>query len=280
MRSPAEIKAPQRWQASRMQRTAAAKQTPHREPEVGKQPQAERKRVACIGDSITRGDVGFNWVRDLSTRLEDCDFTAYATNGNCAFNALQRVPEVVASKPTHVFVLIGTNDVNSQLSELSALFYTTVFRLPCRPTARVYRSQLREIIRKLKTETDADVTVLTLPPFGEDFKSTAAAKIRESNQIIAEVAEEEGVKVLPLFDEIIAACKVDMEKAGLPFYTGAKLLFMGIISGCLYYVWGWDWDRIAQYNGFTCTVDSCHLSSTSGKAVASLVERHLRGGED
>ena len=70
--------------------------------------------VACLGSSSTAGKgQAFNWIGELQRRPQNqrFRFRNLGVGGDLAYNALQRVPEVIACRPQKVVVLIGVNDV-------------------------------------------------------------------------------------------------------------------------------------------------------------------------
>src|SRR5436853_7842298 len=67
--------------------------------------------VVCLGASTVQGNVSFNFVDELARRLPDRAFVNAGINGETSAQALSRVPEVVACRPTDVIVMIGANDL-------------------------------------------------------------------------------------------------------------------------------------------------------------------------
>src|SRR5262245_41482522 len=76
------------------------------------------KVVACVGASIVHGRVSYNFVDALERRLEAGGFQLVnaGVNGDLAYNARQRLDEVIACQPDFVIVLVGTNDVLATMS--------------------------------------------------------------------------------------------------------------------------------------------------------------------
>ena len=75
--------------------------------------------VVFMGDSITHGRIGVNYVDMIKEQLDDqqSEFINAGINSELAWNNLQRVDEVIQCNPDIVKVLIGTNDANATLSE-------------------------------------------------------------------------------------------------------------------------------------------------------------------
>ncbi len=55
--------------------------------------------VVCLGDSITKGMVSYDWVRELSRKTPEFRFLNHGINGDLAYNVLKRLEPVIAAKP-------------------------------------------------------------------------------------------------------------------------------------------------------------------------------------
>jgi lysophospholipase L1-like esterase len=61
--------------------------------------------VICLGDSITKGMVSYDWVRELSRKMPEFRFLNHGINGDLAYNVLKRLEPVIAAKPDVVVIL-------------------------------------------------------------------------------------------------------------------------------------------------------------------------------
>ena len=112
----------------------------------------DAKVVVCIGDSITHGNSICNYV-DMLTRnlgVRGFNFINAGINSELAYNVLQRLDEIIECNPDFVTIMIGTNDSNKSRTEADARKAIRQMRLPQRPTAEWYRTNLFEICRTLK----------------------------------------------------------------------------------------------------------------------------------
>ena len=69
-----------------------------------------QKTVVCVGNSITHGQVSYNYVNILSERLsvDGYQFVNAGINGNLAYNVVNRLDKIIGCDPDYVTVLIGT----------------------------------------------------------------------------------------------------------------------------------------------------------------------------
>jgi hypothetical protein len=113
---------------------------------------------------------------------------------------------------------------------------------------------------------------MTLAPVGEDPGTPIASLIGDCNTIIARVAEDLGVGLLPLHDRLGALLAESSGTRRHRYLPGTRSMIQMVSAGALHYLLGMSWDRIADRRGLTLTVDLIHLSDRAGTVVAKLVE--------
>jgi lysophospholipase L1-like esterase len=135
-----------------------------------------------------------------------------------------------------------------------------------------FEENLRELVRRLREGSKARIALMTLAPIGEAPEAPIAALIGECNAIIARVAEELGVELLPLHDRLAALLA---ESSGAPqhrYVPGTRSMMRMVGAGVLRYLVGMSWDRIAARRGLAVTIDLVHLNDRAGTIVADLVQ--------
>ena len=146
--------------------------------------------VACLGASIVHGRVSVDFVDLLRRRFPAAGyaFVNAGINGDLVYNALQRLEAVIACDPDAVVILVGTNDVQSTLSESVRRMAMRSKGVPYAPDLAHYRDTLDEIVVRLQRESRALVALCSLPILGEDLASPAIERLREFNAAIRQVA--------------------------------------------------------------------------------------------
>ena len=203
--------------------------------------------VLCLGDSITHGHLGSDWT-DLLARRGLCVVNG-GINGELAWNVVQRVDRALACRPDVVTVLIGANDAMAAHDEASARRYVRMSKLPRPPDLKWFEENLRELVRRLRERSQARIALMTLAPIGEDRHAPIAALIEECNTIIARVAKDLDVELLPLHDRLLALLA---ESPGAPqhgYVPGMRSMIRMVAAGVLHYLLGMSWDRIADRRG-------------------------------
>lgn len=238
---------------------------------------SDKKTVVCIGDSITHGRVSANYVDMLADKLEPEGFVLVnaGINSELSYNVLQRIDEIIKCNPDFVTILIGTNDANGTMSEKNAARAVKNMKLPQKPTAEWYRENLIAIVKKLKTDTEAKIALLSLPPIGEKIDSEAYGRTVIFSKIIREVSQAEGVTYLPLNERITEYLKAENHVPALTYEKGwMGVMYKGIF---FHFLLGRSFDEISESNGFLIVTDFLHLNSRGAEMVAQLIEGFVRG---
>lgn len=239
-----------------------------------------RAIVACLGSSSTAGQgQAFGWIDELERRPQNrrFDFRNLGVGGDLAYNALQRVPAVIACHPDKVVVLIGANDALTMVfANARRVLAGWMKRLPQEPSVEWFRESIEAIVDRLKRETTARIGLSSLGPIGEDPDSsnlvqrTLNERVAEISGIIKETATSNQLAYIPFFetfrDQIVAAPgKALTEFRFLPIYFDTFRFYVLRRSG----------DEIAQANGWRFHVDGVHLNRRGGMILANLVQEFL-----
>lgn len=237
--------------------------------------------VACLGSSSTAGrGQAFDWIGELSRRPgnQRVRFYNFGVGGDLAYNALERLPKVVACRPDKVVVWIGGNDVLALISRRMRIFFRVSKHLPCPPSPEWFRENMQTIAQRLKAETRASVAVCSLPPIGEDppsadpFQSELNRRIEEYNAIIRQTAEQENCAYLAIHEAMLAQFGASPGQAFtrfrlLPFYRDAFRVLVRRKSP----------DAVAEMNGWRFHTDGVHLNSRGAMIAAELVQQFIDG---
>ncbi len=231
--------------------------------------------VVFMGDSLTHGRIGVNYVEMIERQLEreDFEFINAGINSELVWNNLQRVDEVIECEPDIVTVLIGSNDANATVYEDSMDFYVRRMKLPRNPDSNWYRESLLSLVKRIKTETSAKIALLSIPTIGEDSNHPAFIRSSEISQIVQGVAEELKVTYLPLHEKMVESIRDTPVSATYPYEKHLIGIFKGVLNR---YLLRKRWDDIAQNSGFSLHVDYLHLNTEGAQMVADLVVEFLQ----
>jgi lysophospholipase L1-like esterase len=231
-------------------------------------------QIVCVGDSNTRGQYGVSYVRMLAERLSSHDVvvTAAGVNGDCSYNLLQRLDQIVAQRPDAVTVLIGSNDAWSTLNAANARRMMKRKNLPVAPTLSRYPENLTAIVARLRAETDAAIALMSPPVLGQDLDSPAARASEEFSQVVKTTAAEHGLAYLPLHERQREYLDSNGPKA-LPFPDGLAERYTSVLQHLLLRR---SYDGIARRRGLALTTDFIHQNSRGATIIADLIEDFVR----
>ena len=109
---------------------------------------SDKKIIACIGDSLTHGNIGQNWIDYLRKEFPNDVFLNEGINANTAWQVIQRLDPILQCQPDLIILLIGTNDALGSFDINSGLRYKKNNELPEVPTLEKYKEHLNELIEK------------------------------------------------------------------------------------------------------------------------------------
>jgi lysophospholipase L1-like esterase len=225
--------------------------------------------AVCCGDSLTHGHVGYDWVGALRRRFPKWRLVNAGVNGDLAWNLAQRLDAVISCRPDAVTVLIGSNDAMGAHHPRTAAMQMVQKRLPRVPDIRWYEDNLREVIGRLAAETEARVTLITLPWVGEDAEAAISGVVDAYNDVIHAVAEEHGLPVLPLHARMGSLLQ-DRSSPPLPYEVGPARRWRMVRAILHHYLLGRSWDRIGDGLGLVTQCDLVHLNERSGRILEEL----------
>lgn len=258
-------------------------QPPRNTPEdflkQGRSP-ADQPVVVCLGASMVHGRVGVNFIDLLAARFPDYRFVNAGYNGDTALHVLRRLEPVIDCQPDAIAILVGTNDAIGTIDTESWRRYRGEKRLTQPPSLDRYRVTMQDIVRQLKQRTKARVGLCALPVLGEDLGSLANQRIGEFNAAIREVATQEGVSYLPVFErevELLAEHQRTSHNPGKVF-TGVfreygQIMFLASLQ---HYLIGRSFDDVSRRNGMLLKTDLIHGNSRESGIVADEIEAFLK----
>ncbi len=234
--------------------------------------------VVCLGDSITRGVGGFDWITELQARPRNhrFDLRNFGVDGDPTYSALQRLPSVIEADPDVVIVALGSNDIMCLVLENVRRLLTAQKRLPRDPSPEWFEENLETIVSQLSEKTKAKIALVSAAPMGEAPNSADPVQ-HELNLRFAEYAEKTralasryDAAYLPLYETMrdLIADHPGKAATGLSFSHYYVNLFRQ-------HALGRELDEIGERNGWRYHVDGIHLNRRGGMLLAELVQDYL-----
>ena len=233
--------------------------------------------IACIGDSLTHGNIGDCWVEGLRQEFPKDTFFNEGINGDVVWQVHQRIEPILKCKPDIAIIMIGSNDAMASFNKNSGERYKRNNSLPEVPTFENYQKLLSELIDRLSTIPK--IVLCTLPPIGEHQDSSINQHINKFNDCIKLTAQEKNISLLPvsdsLWDELdkrLYPLRSDYDPNTLPIL---RRIYGGIIH---HYVFKKSWDKVAESKGQWLLFDQIHLGERGAKIIYKLTKNYISSG--
>lgn len=236
-------------------------------------PSSDEPPVVCLGASIVRGRASVDWVQQLRERFATRTFVNAGVNGNLAWEALQRLDDVLGCQPSDVVVLVGTNDILGSLTPKAARRARKLKGLPDEPSREWFKESLAELSRRLG-EAGVRVAICSLPPIGQDLGDEVNAAVEGFNVAIRDVVAETGATYLPVHERLVLLLRAQGRTTGPAWREDAVF---GVMSLVRHFAFGQSYDQIAVSRDLLLSPDGIHLDSTGASIVADVVAGFLAG---
>lgn len=246
----------------------------------GKRSSPDSRRLIALGDSLTHGNMSDDWLRRVPDLLpgHPVEVLNAGVNGDLTTNLLRRLSEIIAADPSHITLLIGSNNILCGLSPTLARNYRLSKGIRKAPGIEDYREDLHRLIRSLREGCSAQIAVLSLPPIGERLETLANATVGAYCEVIRTVAAAEGCEYLPLNEALLAVLAGEPQPDTLiPF----RVALWPKLRPWLRYLWlGQSWDEVSAHEGYVLMTDGIHLNARAGQLAAGLVADWLARSEE
>jgi lysophospholipase L1-like esterase len=231
--------------------------------------------VVCLGASMVRGQVSYDFVKLLDRRMakDGFQFINAGVAGNQAYNVLMRLDSIIDYQPDFVIILVGTNDVTATLSPTLAGISRLTKRFPQPPSAKFYHDNMLKIVKTLKEKTSAKIALVSLPVLGEDLESISNQRIKEYNALLEEIADGEQVSYLPVYERQEEYLRKVQPGSGRPYESGGMLSIKALAR---HYLLRQSFDEISRKNHFLLVTDGIHMNSRGAIFIADEIESFLR----
>lgn len=235
-----------------------------------------KRKVICVGDSNTRGNVSYDWVASLQKKFPETCFFNAGINGDLTFSLKKRWDEIIQAQPDFVNILIGTNDIQAIASDNKLKMYRDLDKIAKdeHPDMHHFKDNLLYLIGRLKKETHAKIAIMSLPLITEDLSAQSNQIADKYSHLIAQIAEDSEITYLPLREK-----QKNYFFSHTPHtpnkYTYKHTNFLIYRAYMYHYFLGKSWADISKNNGFYLLTDNLHQNEISGNMIAELLEEWL-----
>jgi lysophospholipase L1-like esterase len=222
-------------------------------------------RIAFLGDSLTWGGYGGNFVQHVAAALPEHTIINAGIAGDTVLNLLNRLDALLAdNQPDAVFVMVGGNDAVSYCMPATRSYYRRAKGLPDGMIAPdVFESTYRELLIQLQVSYVQ--ALVGLAP--TEYSRQLAQVKRIYNQRAGAVAASLAVPVLDLDRLFTPSELIDREPVTLRFIQE-----IGERAAS-----GWsDYETERIRWGYQATFDGMHLMPEAALLFAQTIVPFLR----
>ena len=238
------------------------------------QDSSNKNLIACIGDSLTHGNIGQSWVDYLRKEFPNYIFLNEGINANTTWQVLQRLEPIFKCKPDLIILMIDTNDALGSFDIDSGLRYKKNNNLPEVPSFEKYKEQLVELIDKIGLSSK--VALCTLPPIGENKDSLVNLHVKKFNDYIKLVADDKNLSLLPVSDSLWLEIKSRSYQLKSDYNPKSFPLLRRVFGGIFHhYLLKQSWNDIAKAKGQWILFDQIHLNERGAEIVFKLAKKFI-----
>jgi lysophospholipase L1-like esterase len=234
--------------------------------------------IACIGDSLTHGNIGDCWVERLRQEFPKDIILNEGINGDVVWQVHQRIDPILKCKPDIAIIMIGSNDAMASFNKNSGERYKRNNSLPEVPTFENYQKLLSELIDHLSAIPK--IALCTLPPIGEYQDSSINQHINKFNDCIKLTAQEKNISLLPVsnslrneLDKRLYPLRSDYDPKTLPIL---RRIYGGVMH---HYIFKKSWDKVAESKGQWLLFDQIHLGERAAKIIFNLTKNYISSSQ-
>ena len=237
-------------------------------------PSKKSRIIACIGDSLTHGNIGDCWVESLRNEYPEDTFLNEGINGDVVWQVQQRIEPILSCKPDTVILMIGSNDAMASFNKHSGERYKHNNNLPEVPTFESYQRLLPELLDSLSDIPK--IALCTIPPVGENPDSAVNQHVKMFNDFIELTASNKNISLIPvssfLWDDLSSRTypfRKDYDPKVLPII---KRIYGGMFH---HYIFKKSWNDVAKSKGQWILFDQIHLNERGAQVVFNLVKKYI-----
>jgi lysophospholipase L1-like esterase len=218
------------------------------------------KGVVILGDSLTRGTIGYDIAGELRRRIggRSGPITNAGINGDRAADVVARLNTVTACDPEKIILWVGMNDILSG------------------DKPEKFQEQYRDVLRGVSASGHARVAVASLPLVAGGLETVLNSRIRRYSGYIRALATDAHVTYLPVYevqrDWRAAHGAFDRMELAEPF----PVIRRAFLASFRRVVLGQSWSQISAAMGSDLTIDGTHPNEVGGGLEVDLFERFLR----
>lgn len=221
-------------------------------------------KIVFLGDSLTWGEYGGNFVDVVTQELPDHDIINEGVGGDTVINLYRRYDEVINKhEPDAMFVMVGGNDAASYTMPDTQIYYRSNKKIE---NGIVTPNLFEQTYRDLLTELQINHIITTVGLAPTEYNPTLKQAKHDFNMRAENVASSMNIPVLDLEQPFATATIPDREPVNLKFIQDIGYRVSS----------GWtDFESEREKYGYTHTFDGMHLMPESAVKMGKIIVEFL-----
>ncbi len=230
-------------------------------------------KIACFGDSLTYGSVGYSYIRYISSKYKTINKGVNGDTTICVSKRLKSYIENPANDNVDTYVIaIGTNDLLlPYLTSVSMLWSIQmaprVKMKKCISDDMLFETEYKKII-ELILENNKTAIAIGLPLL--QLKGYPNESVQKRNLVIKKLAADYGIS----FIETAYLQQKVVSKISLSYSWKHKNVIR-IIDGMAMLLFPFSKDWFSRLRHLELTVDGVHFNSLSAKLIGDAISKSV-----
>ena len=216
-------------------------------------------RLAFLGDSLTWGGYGGNFVTAVQGLLPQHEIINAGEGGNTVVNLLRRVDALLDEDPDGIFVMVGGNDAISYIYPKTRPYYAQVQQIP---DGVVTPQQFAQAYRELLTRIRSHYVQAWVGLPATEYSPALVTALAEYNTLADEIARSLNIDVLYFAAQFTPAHVPERPAFGV---GRVNLVGQHICEG-----WA-DYERARMEGGYSFSFDGSHLMPDTAAQMAHMI---------
>ncbi|MBK8021692.1 MAG: hypothetical protein IPK19_09740 [Chloroflexi bacterium] len=222
-------------------------------------------KIVCLGDSLTWGGYGGNYVDALRRLMPEHEFVNAGVGGNTVINLLRRLDDdVLVHEPDAVLIMVGGNDAISYSQPKTRSYYRQgqdIAETFVSPEA--FQAGYRDLLTRLQAAHV--LTWVALEP--NEYSPTTVAALSEYNALAKDAARPLNVPVLDLMEAL--------PPDGVAERPDLDIGYILTIGGREKRGWD-DYEGARAAGGYTWSFDGLHPTHEGAQQIAEALADFIR----
>lgn len=217
-------------------------------------------KIVFLGNSLTEGAYGGNWVRILAQRHPEHTLINAGVGGDTVYNLSARLEtDVLAHEPDGVFVMGGGNDAISYAQPETRKYYR---RSKAVPEGIVTPEAFTQLYRDMLTRIQLAHALVWVGLAPSEYNPAVVAALKQYNELTMQSCRALNIPVLDLMahftpDQVAERPPLNMD-------------YVRLIGQRVAAKWR-DYEAEQVRGGFSYTFDGVHITAKTAERFADLI---------